>query len=128
MSITVTNDIRIEVESEYIPERSDPERGEYFFAYHVQITNEGDETVQLMSRRWVITDAEGKTEVVDGSGVVGEQPVLEPGESFEYSSFCPLPTEMGTMHGTYQMVTRGGESFDATIAPFTLVRDAIVLH
>jgi ApaG protein len=76
--------------------------------------------VQLVSRHWIITDGDGRTEEVQGPGVVGEQPVLQPGESFEYSSFCPLPTKIGSMHGTYQMVTAAGSRFDAEIAPFSL--------
>jgi len=86
----------------------------------VRISNVGTETAQLVSRRWVITDADGDVETVEGPGVVGEQPTLAPGESFEYTSFCPLPTPIGSMHGTYQMVTAGGSAFDAEIAPFSL--------
>jgi ApaG protein len=93
---------------------------QYFFAYRIRIANTGEETVQLVSRHWVITDGEGRVEHVRGPGVVGEQPVLEPGESFEYTSFCPLPTPIGSMHGTYQMVTAGGAAFDAEISPFSL--------
>jgi ApaG protein len=128
MSTAVTRGIRVEVESEYLPERSDPERNTYFFVYHVKITNEGDETVQLISRHWIITSSEGKVEEVQGPGVVGEQPTLEAGESFEYTSFCPLKTPMGTMHGTYQMVTEDGVDFDAEIAPFTLAQEAVTFH
>ena len=89
------------------------------FIYKVLITNEGTRTVQLMSRHWVITDGNGRVEEVRGPGVVGEQPFLEPGESFEYTSGCPLGTPFGTMQGTYQMM-RSGEMFDVEIAPFTL--------
>ncbi len=90
------------------------------FGYHVTVRNEGSEPVQLVSRHWIITDATGRVEEIRGPGVIGEQPVIQPGRSFEYRSGCPLPTAMGTMHGTYQMVTQKGERFDATIAPFTL--------
>ncbi len=128
MSEAVTRGVKIEVESEYVPERSNPERESYFFAYHIRITNDGDETVQLMSRHWIITDSEGHVEEVKGPGVVGAQPTLEPGESFEYSSFCPLNTSMGIMHGTYQMITEDGQQFDAKIAPFTLAKDPVVFH
>ena len=128
MSAAVTRGVRIEVESEYLPERSDPMRHTYYFAYHIRITNEGDKTVQLISRHWIITNEEGKMEEVKGPGVVGEQPVLEPGDSFEYSSFCPLNTPMGTMHGTYQMVMDNGEQFDAAIAPFTLAEEPVTYH
>ncbi len=128
MSSVITRGIKVEVESEFVPERSDPERESYFFAYHVCITNQSDETVQLMSRHWMITDAQGHSEEVRGPGVVGEQPTLDPGESFEYSSFCPLKTPVGVMQGTYQMVTSDGTSFDAEIAPFTLAQEEVVFH
>jgi ApaG protein len=104
----------------YIPERSSPATQQYFFAYHVTIANEGPDTVQLISRHWIITDADGRVEQVKGPGVVGEQPVLGPGEAFEYTSFCPLPTPIGSMRGTYQMVSHAGDHFDVEIAPFSL--------
>lgn len=110
----------MEVESAFIPERSAPQEGHYFFAYRVRISNVGEDTVHLVSREWIITDADGNAEQVNGPGVVGEQPVLEPGESFEYTSFCPLPTAIGSMHGSYQMVGANGERFDAKIDPFSL--------
>lgn len=119
-SESVTRNIRIRVESHYDPERSDTDRERWFFVYTIRIANEGPETVQLLSRHWIITDANGEIEEVRGPGVIGEQPVLEPDQSFEYSSGCPLGTSFGTMHGTYQMVTRNGEHFDAEIAPFAL--------
>ncbi|MCX4246698.1 Co2+/Mg2+ efflux protein ApaG [Paraliomyxa miuraensis] len=115
-----TRGVRVQVRSRYVPERSSPEHGAWFFAYTVLITNEGDTSVQLISRHWIITNADGDVEEVRGPGVVGAQPMLEPGESFEYTSACPLPTAFGTMHGTYQMVTKDGERFDAEIAPFSL--------
>ena len=110
----------MQVKATYLADRSSPRENEYNFAYHITITNVGSDTVQLVSRHWIITDAEGDVEEVRGQGVVGEQPVLGPGASFEYTSFCPLKTNVGTMQGTYQMVTAGGERFDARIAPFTL--------
>ena len=119
-SEAVTNNVRVEVESQYAPERSQPLQNEWFFHYTVRITNEGDETVQLLSRHWVITDASGETQDVRGPGVVGEQPVLAPGESFQYRSGCPLKTSTGVMRGTYQMVTEEGDHFDVEIAPFAL--------
>ncbi len=115
-----TRGVRVSVVSEYSAERSRPAEEQWFFLYTITITNAGAETVQLMSRHWIITDANGRTEEVRGPGVVGQQPVLEPGESFTYTSGCPLPTAFGTMEGTYQMVTKAGEPFDAKIAPFTL--------
>ena len=120
MSEATTRGVRVEVESAYVPERSSPRESHYFFAYRIRVSNRGEETVRLLSRHWVITDGDGKVEHVRGPGVVGEQPVLEPGESFEYTSFCHLPTPIGSMHGTYQMVTAGGSTFDAEIAPFSL--------
>jgi ApaG protein len=119
-SEATTRGVRVKVRARYIPERSDPLAGRWFFAYQIKITNRGHETVQLLSRHWIITDANGSEEEVKGPGVVGEQPVLAPGESFEYTSFCPLGTPFGAMHGTYQMITESGTQFDATIAPFSL--------
>ena len=120
MSDAVTNSIRVEVLSRHSPENSRPQQGEWVFEYTVRITNQGSETVQLISRHWIITDGQGQTEEVQGPGVVGEQPVLVPGESFKYSSWCPLRTPMGTMRGTYQMARASGEKFDIEIAPFGL--------
>ena len=120
MSEATTRGIRIQVQSRYVPERSEPEQNLWFFVYHVRISNEGTETAQLVSRHWIITDANGHAEEVKGPGVVGKQPVLAAGEAFEYTSFCPLPTPFGTMHGTYQMVAANGQAFDAEIAPFSL--------
>ena len=120
MSDTTTRGVRVQVKCAYVPERSSPRDSQYFFAYRVRISNVGEETVQLVSRHWMITDGDGNVEQVQGPGVVGEQPVLEPGESFEYTSFCPLRTQIGSMHGTYQMVAAGGSRFDAEIAPFSL--------
>jgi ApaG protein len=120
MSDTTTRGIRIQVHSEYLPERSSPRDSQYLFQYHVRISNVGSGTAQLVSRDWIITNAEGEVERVKGRGVVGEQPVLPPGGSFEYTSFCPLKTSVGSMQGTYQMVTPDGEQFDAVIGTFTL--------
>jgi ApaG protein len=119
-SEAVTRGVRIRVESEYAAQRSNPASQQWFFRYTVTITNEGGATVQLLTRHWIITDGDNRVEEVRGPGVVGKQPVLQPGESFTYTSGCPLPTPFGMMEGTYQMVTRGGEGFDARIAPFAL--------
>ena len=119
-SDTTTRGIRVQVESAYLPDRSNPKEGSYFFVYHVRIANVGAETAQLVSREWIITDADGEVERVKGPGVVGEQPLLPPGGTFEYTSFCPLKTSVGSMHGHYHMVTADGDQFEATIAPFTL--------
>ena len=120
ISDAVTNAIRVEVLSRHSPEHSRPNQDEWIFQYTVRITNQGTETVQLLSRHWIITDALEHTEEVQGPGVVGEQPVLAPGESFKYSSMCPLKTPTGMMRGTYQMVSQDGVSFDIEIAPFAL--------
>ena len=120
MSDTTTRGIRIQVKSTYLSDRSSPRDSQYLFAYTVRISNVGADTAQLVSREWIITSAEGDVERVKGPGVVGEQPVLPPGGAFEYTSYCPLKTAVGSMQGSYQMVTAGGEKFDAQIAPFTL--------
>ena len=120
-SIAVTDGIRISVEPQYVAEQSSPRSRRYVFAYTVRIDNEGTEPAQLRSRHWIITDGDGRVEEVRGPGVVGQQPLLAPGEHFEYTSGCVLQTPRGQMRGTYQMVRQGGSVFDATIAPFELV-------
>jgi ApaG protein len=120
VSEAVTEDIRVEVLSQYSPENSRPAEGEWVFQYTVRITNLGSETVQLLSRHWIITDGFERTEEVRGPGVVGAQPVLAPGESFKYSSWCPLKTPTGVMRGEYQMSSNNGRHFDIEIAPFAL--------
>ena len=119
-SDAVTRGIRVEVLSQHSRENSRPLEDVWVFQYTVRITNQGRETVQLVSRHWIITDAFEHIEEVRGPGVVGEQPVLAPGESFQYSSWCPLKTPAGRMHGTYQMVRADGTRFDIDIAPFAL--------
>ena len=119
-SEALTRGVRVQVRSEYDADRSEPAKNQWFFLYQITISNEGTEAVQLLTRHWIITDGEGKVEEVRGPGVVGKQPILKPGESFEYTSGCPLTTPFGVMKGTYQMVLESGERFDATIAPFTL--------
>jgi ApaG protein len=126
-SEAVTRGIRVRVVPQFDPQRSQPARGKWFFLYRVTIRNESSETVQLLTRHWVITDGAGRAEEVRGPGVVGEQPVLAPGEAFEYTSGCPLSMDVGKMEGSYQMVTEDGDLFDVTIAPFTLC-EAEVVH
>lgn len=116
----IAQSVRVLVKSEYIPSQSDPENHVYFFAYHVRIANEGVSPVQLLSRHWIITNANGTTQEVQGPGVVGLTPVIKPGEIFTYSSFCPLDTPVGSMYGTYQMTTQDALRFDALIPAFTL--------
>ena len=120
MSDAVTNSIRVEVLSRHSPENSRPQQGEWIFEYTVRITNQGSDTVQLISRHWIITDALEHTEEVKGPGVIGEQPVLAPGERFEYTSGVPLPTTSGFMTGRYQMVTESGERFEIDVPTFSL--------
>lgn len=117
-----TNGLLIEVQSRYVEEESLPMSRRFVFAYTITITNHGSESVQLRSRHWIITDGLGDVQEVKGPGVVGEQPVLSPGEGFRYTSGAVLPTERGTMRGTYQMHRADGAQFDATIAPFLLER------
>jgi ApaG protein len=126
VSDTTTNGIRVEVESFYVEERSEPREEYFFFAYHIRISNVGNQTAQLISREWVITDSDGNAERVEGPGVVGEQPVLAPGEAFDYTSFCPLRTSVGSMQGRYLMRTPAGEEFYAAISPFTLAVPGVV--
>ena len=121
MSEAVTEGIRVQVRATYLEEHSDPRQGKYLFGYTVRIENGGSEAAQLIARHWVITDAMGRTEEVQGEGVVGQKPHLLPGEATEYSSFCPLPTPHGFMQGSYRMVRPDGSQFDAKIAPFALV-------
>ncbi len=119
-SEAITRGVRVKVRARYSAEHSAPKENNFFFLYTVRISNEGTETVQLVSRHWIITDGTGNTREVKGPGVVGEQPVLAPGQSFEYTSGCPLSTPIGSMHGSYQMTTPEGDAFDAQIASFTL--------
>jgi len=117
---TTTRSIEVQVTPRFLSERSSPENGYYFWAYTIEITNHGTDTVQLKTRHWKITDAHGKLQEVRGAGVVGETPVLEPGESFEYTSGVPLQTPSGFMTGTYGMVSAAGEGFDVQIPAFSL--------
>ena len=119
-SEATTQGIRVRVESSYAANRSRPAESQWFFLYTVTISNEGADTVQLLTRHWIITDGTGHIEEVRGPGVVGKQPTLRPGESFEYTSSCPLTTPFGVMEGSYQMMSEDGERFDVRIAPFTL--------
>ncbi|MCB5177632.1 MULTISPECIES: Co2+/Mg2+ efflux protein ApaG [Microvirga] len=116
----VTRGISVTVTPRYMPEESSPDDGRYFFAYTVEIINTGLHRVQLKARYWKIVDAHGQVQEVRGAGVVGEQPVLGPGESYSYTSGCPLPTPNGTMQGSYIMETADGETFEAEIPAFSL--------
>ena len=118
MSETTTQGTRVQVTTRFLEEKSNPQAKKFIFAYTVTITNTGKIAVQLISRRWVIKDADGDIETVEGPGVVGEKPVLQPGQSFEYTSFCPLETPFGSMEGHYNMVAADGSRFKAMIDPF----------
>jgi ApaG protein len=116
----VSQRIRVSVETNYIPDQSDPGGRRFVFGYTITILNEGSEPAKLLRRHWIITDADGKVQEVRGDGVVGEQPHLRPGQGFRYSSGAILETPVGTMQGSYQMVEDDGDEFDAPIAPFRL--------
>ena len=116
----VTRRIEVQVAPRYLPDRSSPENGYFFWAYTINVANLGGETVQLKTRHWRITDAQGRLQEVRGEGVVGEQPVLAPGERFEYTSGVPLPTASGFMTGRYQMVNESGERFEIDVPTFSL--------
>lgn len=122
-SVTLTRGFRISVSPRYMPEHSDPSEPRYVFAYRIRIANQSEVAAQLLSRRWVIVDGNDRSHTVEGEGVVGQQPVLAPGQVHEYSSFCPLPTPWGTMEGAYLMRRLGpdGESFEIQIGRFFLV-------
>jgi len=113
-------EITVKTQAEYIPDQSDVESERFVFAYTITITNTGNITAQLISRHWLITDATDQVQEVRGLGVIGEQPLLKPGESFEYTSGCVIATPVGTMHGSYQMVAEDGSKFEAPVAEFTL--------
>ena len=117
---TMTRNIEVTVTPKFLPERSSQEKSYFFWAYTIEISNHGSETVQLKTRHWRITDAFGRVQEVRGAGVVGEEPVLEPGASYEYTSGVPLPTPSGFMVGTYGMVSARGERFDIQIPAFSL--------
>ena len=119
-SEAVTESIRVTVQSRYLPERSNPLRRQFLFTYQVTIANEGTEPVRLVTRHWVIKDAFGEKDEVEGVGVVGERPLIAPGQSHTYASFCPLKTEFGTMEGSYGLVRPTGDSFQAEVAQFVL--------
>jgi len=127
MSNQTEHQIRVEIETDFIPAQSDPDNERYVFAYTITIHNEGQVPARLLARHWVITDANGRVQEVEGEGVVGEQPYLRPGEAFQYTSGTMIGTPVGTMQGSYHLVADDGATFDAPIAPFTLAAPR-VLH
>lgn len=122
------NDIKVSVKSNYNEPQSDPENNQYFFSYTVTIVNNGTLNAKLLSRHWIISDANGRVQEVRGDGVVGEQPELAPGEGFRYTSAAVIDTPRGTMHGSYNMQSADGSEFKAPITPFTLTSNDVVLH
>jgi ApaG protein len=120
-----TEGVIVRVSVSYLPEQSEPGRGRWFWAYHIRIENEGAQGVQLLTRHWIITDGRGNRHSVEGEGVVGEQPMLAPGGSFDYVSGCPLATPTGAMQGSYRMVAADGSEFDAVIPRFALQAPAV---
>jgi ApaG protein len=124
---TSSQQIAVTVQTRFLPEQSDPGRQIYTFAYTITIENQGETPAQLLSRHWIVTDADGNTQEVRGQGVVGEQPLINPGEAFEYTSGTRIQTPFGSMHGSYQMITTDGQRFEAEIRPFSL-GDRASLH
>lgn len=123
--VATTRGITVRVSVSYLPEQSEPGRGRWFWAYHIRIENEGDQAVQLLTRHWIITDGRGSRHSVEGEGVVGEQPMIMPDNSFDYVSGCPLSTPAGSMQGSYQMLAEDGEVFAVDIPKFALVAPAV---
>ncbi|MBC7985590.1 MAG: Co2+/Mg2+ efflux protein ApaG [Sphingomonadaceae bacterium] len=121
----ITRGITVRVSVSFLPEQSELARGRWFWAYHVRLENGGDEAVQLLTRHWIITDGRGYRHEVEGEGVVGEQPIIEPGDSYDYVSGCPLATPTGAMEGSYRMLQSDGTTFDAAIPRFALVGPAV---
>jgi ApaG protein len=126
MSSAMTRGILVTVRSQYIPEKSSAPARQFAYAYTVNIANRGEVAAQLQSRHWIITDSEGDVQEVRGEGVIGKQPLLQPGEEFEYTSWCMIATPAGSMRGSYQMVTADGDRFDAEIAPFRLTQSSLL--
>jgi ApaG protein len=124
-NVAETRGIVVRVSVSYLPEQSDPPRGRWFWAYHVRLENEGAQAVQLLTRHWIITDGRGARHSVEGEGVVGEQPMLSPGGSFDYVSGCPLTTPTGAMQGSYHMIAEDGSTFDVAIPRFGLIAPAV---
>ena len=120
------NNIEILATPDYLPERSDPIKSYYFFSYQIKIVNRSVETIQLLSRYWHIVDGQGRAEDIYGPGVVGKTPILKPNDLFEYTSFCPLPTPLGFMEGSYRMLDESGKEFDVPIERFQLVAPQVL--
>jgi len=124
-NVAETNGVVVRVSVSFLPEQSEPERGRWFWAYHIRIENASDRSVQLLTRHWIITDGRGARHSVEGEGVIGEQPMIAPGESFDYVSGCPLATPTGSMVGSYHMLGEEGAGFDVAIPRFSLLAPAV---
>ncbi|WP_066782044.1 Co2+/Mg2+ efflux protein ApaG [Sphingomonas sp. CCH5-D11] len=124
-SSETTRGVTVRVSVSYLPEQSEPTRGRWFWAYHIRLENDGDQAVQLLTRHWIITDGRGARHSVEGEGVVGEQPLIAPGASYDYVSGCPLATPSGSMQGSYRMIGADGSLFDVAIPKFTLIAPAV---
>ncbi len=120
-----TRDVTVRVSVSYLPQQSEPNRGRWFWAYHIRLENHGERAVQLLTRHWIITDGRGARHTVEGEGVVGEQPLIVPGSSFDYVSGCPLSTPTGNMQGSYHMIAADGAAFDVAIPKFALTAPAV---
>jgi ApaG protein len=123
--VAETDGVVVRVSVSYLPEQSEPARGRWFWAYHIRIENDGEQAIQLLTRHWVITDGRGARHSVEGEGVIGEQPTIMPGGSYDYVSGCPLATPTGAMQGNYHVVTADGEGFDVAIPRFALLAPAV---
>ena len=124
-SSETTRGVTVRVSVSYLPEQSEPTRGRWFWAYHIRLENDGDQAVQLLTRHWIITDGRGARHSVEGEGVVGEQPLIAPGASYDYVSGCPLAAPSGSMQGSYRMIGEDGSLFDVAIPKFTLIAPAV---
>ncbi|WBH17480.1 Co2+/Mg2+ efflux protein ApaG [Sphingomonas radiodurans] len=124
-SSETTRGVTVRVSVSYLPEQSEPARGRWFWAYHIRLENAGEQAVQLLTRHWVITDGRGAKHSVEGEGVVGEQPLIAPGASYDYVSGCPLATPAGSMQGSYRMIGEDGALFDVAIPKFALIAPAV---
>ena len=124
-SAATTRGVTVRVSVSYLPEQSEPQRGRWFWAYHIRLENDGPGAVQLLTRHWIITDGHGARHTVEGEGVVGEQPLIEQGASFDYVSGCPLATPTGSMEGSYHMIGEDGSAFDVDIPKFALIAPAV---
>lgn len=123
--VAETRGVRVRVAASFLAEQSEPARNRWFWTYHIRVENVGGQEVQLLTRRWIITDGRGLRHLVEGEGVIGEQPLIPPGEAFDYVSGCPLDTPSGTMEGSYRMISADGSAFDAAIPKFPLNGPAV---